>query len=268
MMPVIGDPDALIIAHRGGGEEAPENSWSAFNHLRELGIKHLETDAHLSADGVVVLSHDPTVEREYGGEGAIAELTYPEILQLRNSAGEQMPRLIDVLEQFPDFYLNVDAKTDEVVEPLLQVLRDAEAADRTLVASFSEKRLERVREENIPGLSTSLGVAAIVRLMLAAETVSGADTWRVPGPELGVTAAQVPEKVRGARVLNPRFIATAHRAGLAVHVWTVNDAESMVRLLDWGVDGIVTDRPTMLQEILLARASGSDEAHEGNGSSV
>lgn len=253
MIPVAANPYPILITHRGGGDEAPENSFAAFRRMGELGITHIETDAHLTADGVVVINHDETVDRTYDGVGAIEDLTYAEISEMRNSAGEQMPRLVDVLNEFPDLYFNIDAKSDAVVDPLVDVLTDADAFGRVLIASFSEKRLEKIRDLDIPELSTSLGVAAVVRLMLASETVSSAETWRVSGPKAQVRAVQVPEKMRGIRVVNPRMIATAHTAGLAVHVWTVNEPAAMVRLLDWGVDGIVTDRPTMLREILRAR---------------
>lgn len=253
MIPVAADPYPLAIAHRGGGQEAAENSFTAFTHMRSLGLRFLETDAQLTADGIVVLNHDETLDRTFDGEGKIAEMTYGEILRYRNEAGEQMPRLVDALEQYPDMYFNIDAKCDEVVDPLLETLTDLDAFGRVLLASFSEKRLNRIRAVESPELTTSLGVPAVVRLMLASETVSAADTWRVDGPAQHVRAVQVPEKMRGIRVVNPRFVATAHTAGLAVHVWTVNDPDAMVRLLDWGVDGLITDRPTMLREILRAR---------------
>lgn len=258
MIPVAADPLPILIAHRGGGDEVTENSFAAFHHARDLGVRYVETDAQVTADGVVVLSHDETVDRCYDGTGLIGEMTYDEICALRNEAGEQMPRLSDVLAEFPDQYFNIDAKTDAVVDPLLEVLNEADANGRVMAASFSEKRLERLRAQADPELSTSLGIAAVVRLMLASETVSAAETWRVGGPTRGVRAAQVPEKSRGIRVVTPRFIATAHTAGMAVHVWTVNEPAAMVRLLDWGVDGMVTDRPTMLREILRARGQWRD----------
>ena len=96
-------------------------------------------------------------------------------------------------------------------------------------------------------------MTTIVRLLLASETVSNAESWHVPGPRHGVRAAQVPEKNKGVRVVSPRFIATAHTAGLAVHVWTVNDRAQMERLIDWGVDGVVTDNPSLLKEVLIER---------------
>ena len=258
MISVAADPYPLVIAHRGGGDEAPENSFTAFSAMRDLGVRYIETDAHVTADGVVVLNHDDTIDRTYDGEGAISELTYEEILQYRNGAGESMPRLVDALEDFPDLFWNIDAKSDEVVGPLLDVLTEHDAFGRVLLASFSEKRLSRIRACEEPELTTSLGVPAVVRLMLASETVSAAETWRVDGPHQHVRAVQVPEKAKGIRVVNPRFVATAHTAGLAVHVWTVNDPDAMVRLLDWRVDGLVTDRPTMLREILKARGQWRD----------
>ncbi len=253
MIPVAADPFPHVIAHRGGADEAPENTYRAFEQCRDLGVRYLETDVQVTSDGVVVISHDESVDRCYNGEGLISELTWDEVSTLQNDAGEQMPRLDEVLSAFPEMNFNIDAKTDQVVEPLLETLERQDANGRALVASFSEKRLARIRELAPPELSTSLGVAAVVRLMLASETVSSAETWRVDGPSRSVRAVQVPEKMRGMRVVNPRFIATAHTAGLAVHVWTVNEPAAMVRLLDWGVDGLVTDRPTMLREILRVR---------------
>ncbi len=261
MIPVAADPRPHLIAHRGGADEAPENSFLAFQQAYDAGVRYLETDAQVTADGVVVLSHDETVDRCFDGTGVIKDLTWGQIAELRNQVGERMPRLDEVLEMFPDYQINIDAKTDEVVDPLLDTLGQQDAFGRTLVASFSEKRLQRVREMDAPGLSTSLGVNAVVRLMLASETVSSADTWRVGGPHQSVRAVQVPEKMRGIRVVNPRFVATAHGAGLAVHVWTVNEPAAMVRLLDWGVDGIVTDRPTMLREVLRVRGQWAEPPH-------
>jgi len=255
---VAADPYPLVIAHRGGGDEAPENSFTAFSAMHELGVRYIETDAHLTADDVVVLNHDEVIDRTYDGEGRISEMTYEEICQYRNSAGETMPRLVDALESFPELFWNIDAKSDDVVDPLLEILAEREAFGRVLLASFSEKRLNRIRDCEEPELTTSLGVPAVVRLMLASETVSAAETWRVDGPHQHVRAVQVPEKMKGIRVVNPRFVATAHTAGLAVHVWTVNEPDAMVRLLDWRVDGLITDRPTMLREILKARGQWRD----------
>ena len=235
MIPVAANPYPIVMAHRGGGDEAAENSMAAFRRLGEIGIRYLETDAQLTADGQVVLCHDSSLERTYSGEGLISEHTYSEILRLRDADGGQMPLLADVLNEFPELYLNLDAKTNEVAEPMLQVLEDHDALGRTMEAG--------------PEVSTSLGVSAIMRLMAAAQTNSNAETWRVPGPRRRARAAQVPDRTRGIRVLDPRLVATSHAAGLAVHVWTINDPDQMVNLVQMGVDGIITDRPSMAKEI-------------------
>lgn len=250
MIPVAANPYPIVLAHRGGAEEAPENSMAAFRRLGELGITHLETDVQLTADGQVVICHDETLDRSYGGQGRVSDHTYEEILELRNAADEPMPLLRDVLEEFPDLYLNIDAKTAEVAQPLVDLLLETGDMGRTMIASFSERRLEKIRQIGGPEVSTSLGVKAIVNLMLASETVSNAESWHVPGPRHHARAAQVPEKSKGIRVVTPRFIATAHTAGLAVHVWTVNDPDRMEKLINMGVDGIVTDVPSVAKEVL------------------
>lgn len=258
MIPVAAAPYPIILAHRGGSDEAVENSFAAFRRLRDLGFRYIETDVQVTSDGEVVVIHDDTLDRCYGQPGKVSDYTWEEIQEFRNEADEVMPRLVDVLTEMPDMYFNIDAKSEEVVGPLLDALEETGASERVMVASFSEKRLEKVRAQADPSLSTSLGVSAIVRLLLASETVSNAESWHVPGPRHGVRAAQVPEKNKGVRVVSPRFVATAHTAGLAVHVWTVNDREQMERLLDWGVDGIVTDKPSLLKEILVERGLWED----------
>ena len=250
MIPVAANPYPLVFAHRGGGMEAPENSMAAFRRLGELGIKYLETDAQLTADGQVVLCHDETLDRTYGTEGKVSDYTYEELLEFPGEAGEPMPLLRDVLAEFPDLFLNIDAKTSEVAEPLVELLLETGDMGRVMIASFSERRLERIREIGGPEVSTSLGVGAIVKLMLASETASKAENWGVPGPADHTRAAQVPVKSKGIPVVSPRFIATAHGAGLAVHVWTVNDPAEMERLFAMGVDGIVTDVPSVAKEVL------------------
>ncbi len=251
MYPVVGD-GPLILAHRGGGHEAPENSPAAFAALRALGVRHVETDAHLTRDGRVVLNHDDTVDRTYEATGAIRDMTWAELETLRGREGERMLLLEEALETFPDMYFNIDAKSEEVARPLVEMIRAHEALDRVLVASFSERRLVRLRRAE-PRLVTSLGVGAVARMVAAAQTALPSGAWRVPGPSQGVWAVQVPEKMGPLAVVDRRFVATCHRAGCAVHVWTVNEAEDMHRLLDMGVDGLVTDCPTLARKVLEDR---------------
>lgn len=243
----------IVFAHRGGAEEAVENSYASLKYAEDLGIRFYETDVQATADGHAVLAHDDTLERCYFREGQVGDYTYAELEEIHNRAGEPAPLLSTVLRMYPDMYFNIDAKTDAVVEPMLEALAEADAFGRTMISSFSERRLERIRSLGIKGLSTSLGVRGVTKLLAAAQTGLSPSFWRVPGPKQQVRAAQVPEVSRGIRVVSPRFIATAHQAGLAVHVWTVNDPAQMVKLFDWGVDAIVTDVPSVAKEILIAR---------------
>lgn len=253
MIPVGSRRHPLVLAHRGGGDEAPENTVEAFAHARSLGVCDIETDAHVTADGKVVLIHDPVVDRVSDGTGAVAALTWREISVLRNAQGGRIPLLSEVLEAFPDLAFNIDAKSEGVVDPLLEVLDAHAAFGRVLLASFSERRLNRIRRSGHRGLTTSLGATAVARLLAAAETGTNPTSWHVPGPRQGVRAVQVPPSYGPVPVVTRRFVATAHAAGIAVHVWTVNEDEEMVGLLDLGVDGIVTDRPTLLREVLRRR---------------
>lgn len=252
MIPVAGRTP-LVIAHRGGAKEAVENSWESLEHTWDLGVRHYETDVQLSADGEVMLMHDDDLQRCYGQPGDVSDYSFEELTNFPNASGQPMPRLRDVLAEYPDMYFNIDAKTDAVTQPLLSVLEEEGALDRTLVSSFSEKRLREVRQSDLPGLSTSLGVGGVAKLVGASASGGSAQGWGVPGIDKGVRAAQVPTERSGIPIVTKRFIATAHRAGLAVHVWTIDDVDEMNRLFDWGVDGIVTDVPSVAKQILIER---------------
>lgn len=243
----------VAIAHRGGGAEVAENTAEAAAHAAGLGVV-METDARLTADGEVVLFHDADLGRTTGGEGDVEEMTWEQVGALSVEGGGSPARLVDVLASHSHLRLNVDAKTDEVVDPLIGVLSDSGASARACVASFSGDRLQRVRAA-LP-VATSLAPSEIGRLRLAS-TLPGPLRRKlaatVPGPDDGAVAVQVPELYRGLPLVTPRFIAVAHDHGLQVHVWTVDERADMERLLDLGVDGIITDRPTVLIEVLTAR---------------
>ena len=270
MMPVTMRQGPIVFAHRGGSEEAPENTMSAFAYAYEAGIRHVETDAHVTADGKVVICHDETVDRCYDGTGVIAQMTWRELSKLRHrDSGEQMPLLAQVLEAFPDMYFNIDAKEPGVEGPLLDVIADHDAADRVLVASFSEPRLRAVRDiaasDPTRAVATSLGTEAVVRLVGAAKSATNPAWWHVPGPRQGAIAAQVPMHQGPIRVVDERFVATAHTLGLAVHVWTINTVADVLRLLEVGVDGIITDRPAFVRDFLDARGLWTEPPAPGAG---
>jgi glycerophosphoryl diester phosphodiesterase len=238
-------PGPLAFAHRGGAGLNPENTWASFSHAVSLGYRYLETDVRLTRDGVVLAFHDATLDRVTDRTGAIAQLRWDEVRRARIAGQQELVRLDELFEAFPDARVNIDAKEDAVVEPLARVIERTDAIDRVCIASFSDARLARARAALGPRLCTSAGPRGVARLRLAA---TGAP---VGAPRL--PCVQVPVRARGVRLVDRRFVATAHRAGIGVHVWTVDDPAEMERLLDLGVDGLMTDRPDLLRDVLVQR---------------
>ncbi|WFN91159.1 glycerophosphodiester phosphodiesterase family protein [Arcanobacterium wilhelmae] len=242
--------ERVVIAHRAGGAEAPENSPEAFARMHELGFRYMETDAHATKDGVVVLFHDPILDRTTDGHGRIEKKTWAELEGVRDHGGNPLLRLTDALSSYPDFVFNIDAKNNHAVKPLIRAIKDHDALRRVSLASFSETRLAFLRRK-LRGASSSLGIAAIVSLWVASRTWwPSRRVMYVPGPRQGVQAVQVPALMHGLVVVDQRFVDEAHRRGLAVHVWTVNDPATMVALLDLGVEGIITDVPSLAKRVI------------------
>lgn len=243
-------PGLIAFAHRGGAAEAPENTWAAFGHaIDHLSYRYVETDVHATADGVVAVIHDPVLDRVSDRGGIVGALPWREVARARLPKGQAVPRLDEVIAAWPDVRWNIDAKHDAVVEPLAEVIRRAGAVDRVCITAFSDRRLVRARRRLGPRLCTAMGPVGVAALR-AASLVGGAappGTWRWAG------AAQVPLHQGPVPVADARFVAAAHRYRLGVHVWTINDAATMDRQVDLGVDGIMTDRPTLLREVLRRR---------------
>ncbi|MHB1927890.1 MAG: glycerophosphodiester phosphodiesterase [Acidimicrobiales bacterium] len=253
--PVLDHPGPLPIAHRGGSGEAQENSVAAFEHARRLGYDYLETDVHLSADGVVVVIHDPVLDRVADRSGRVQELAWSQLRAARLGGTEPIPRLDELLASWPDVRWNIDAKHDAVVGPLVEVLRRAGALDRVCVTAFSDRRIANARRLAGPRLCTSTGPKATTALRVASLApgvlaLGGGPPGAAWGP---AGAVQVPLRWGAVPVVDRRLVTTAHRADLAVHVWTIDDEAEMGRLLDLGVDGIMTDRPTLLRQVLEGR---------------
>jgi glycerophosphoryl diester phosphodiesterase len=240
-------PAPIPFAHRGGAGEHPENTMAAFEAAVALGYRYLETDVHLTADGVLVAFHDDVLDRVTDGKGRIADLAWSEVSRARVGEGRDhgVPRLDDVLGAWPDVRVNIDAKHDASVSPLVEVLRRTRSFDRVCVGAFSDRRLARFRRLTGLQVCTSLGPNEIARIRLA--------TWSgVSGPIAGA-CAQVPIWYGRVRVVDRRFLTAAHRRGLPVHVWTVDEGVEMNLLLDMGVNGLMTDRPSVLKEVLEHR---------------
>ena len=245
-------PGPIAFAHRGGALEAVENTWTSFTHARDLGYLYMETDVNATSDGVVLTIHDPDLRRVSDRTGLVRDMTWRELASVRLHGDEAIPRLDELLAAWPQIRWNIDTKHDSVVDPLVETLRRADAVDRVCITSFSDRRLTRIRRQLGPRLCTAMGPAAVGALRLAS---------LFPGPVGGPAAAplgrfgaaQVPTRQWGMQLVDRRFVDAAHRAGLHVHVWTVNDEPTMARLLDLGVDGIMTDRPTVLKQLLESR---------------
>lgn len=238
-----------VLAHRGLALDAPENTLLAFAKALALGVNHLETDVHESSDGVAIISHDSTLERVAGRKVAVNQLTAAELRRVELGNGQNFTTLKDALDAFPDARFNIDVKSPRAIEPTVAAIRELNATPRVLVSSFSE-RTQRATAAQLPGVATSASMGAMVRI-LAASTVGLAD--RATGMLAQFDAIQIPEKWKGVRVVSPRLIRLAHRAGVEVHVWTVNEPEDMLRLVNAGVDGIVTDRADLAVQLLRSR---------------
>ena len=245
--PFLDHPGPIPFAHRGGASEAPENTLPAFQRAIDLGYRYLETDVHATRDGVLVAFHDDRLDRVTDRTGVIEELTWREVSRARVDGTEPIPLLEDVLGSWPEVRVNIDPKADTSVEPLIETLRRTDAVDRVCVGAFSDERIDRVRAAFDGRLCTGMGPDEMVDLIRAFQ--GEAVTFRS-------AAAQIPPvDPKGRPLATPELVETAHRHGIAVHVWTIDDPDEMRHLLDIGVDGIMTDRPAVLREVLEERDS-------------
>lgn len=264
------------IAHRGGSLEAPENTLHAFRRAVDLGADMLELDLRATRDGQVVVLHDPVVDRVTSGRGAVADLALAEVRELDaahwfapgrgasaaadhhplrrtvrdgtdeiDSADLRIPTLGEVLAELPDVPLTMDLKVGEPEVPgfsdtVARLLTQAGRTDDVIVGSFSTQRLDAFRRA-APHVPTSASQEEVGRFW-SGEPVD------VPG----LAALQVPVTYGDVEVVTPDLVERAHDAGIEVHVWTVDDPEEMRRLIALGVDGLITDRPSVLAEVLRA----------------
>jgi glycerophosphoryl diester phosphodiesterase len=236
-------PRPLVFAHRGGSALAPENTIDAFDNGIRLGADGLELDVHLSRDGVVVVHHDRTLDRTTTLSGPVAARSALEL----NSA--RVPSFADVLARYRDGRMIVELKVNrpELAVAVVDAVRRADAVDRVCLGAFGQRVLQTVRAME-PAVATS-AAREEVRWALYRSWVR----WPVTG--VAYDGYQVPEWSGRTRVVSPRFVEAAHRAGLGVQVWTVDREEDARRLLAWGVDALITDRPDIIVPI-VKRLSG------------
>lgn len=235
------------IAHRGGAWEAPENSRLAFRRAVDLGYGYIETDVRATSDGVPVIFHDASLDRTTTTSGVIREMPWRQVRTARIHGRQPLMGLIELLEEFPDTRFNLDLKEPNAVAPFVEVMRHLNAWDRVVVGSFSHSRLQQARRIGGHRLATSQSPREIMRLWLAARGRGG--RYRPPP----AACVQVPPQFGGRTVVEPALLRLAHAIGWHVHVWTIDSAGQMNDLIDLGVDGIMTDRPTLLREVLRQR---------------
>lgn len=247
--PYLDGPRPIAFAHQGGASEHPENTMPAFAHAYQLGYRYMETDVHASSDGVLFAFHDPDLQRTCGRPGLIREMTASEVSSARVSGREPIPRLDELLASWPEARFNIDCKSDHALPYLLSRLDRNDVFDRVCIGSFSDARLDAVRARYGAKVCTSMGPRDVAKVRLG--------TWvgrtpRFAGDAVPL-AAQVPVKQGPLPIVTKSFVEGAHAAGLHVHVWTIDDTDEMRRLLDLGVDGIMTDRVTALREVIASR---------------
>jgi glycerophosphoryl diester phosphodiesterase len=246
-------PRWAAFAHRGGAGHPElvgmENTITAFRHAVALGFRYIEIDVHGTLDDQLVVFHDDDLRRLTGSSGAISDRTLAEVSQRRIGDGEMIPTLDEVFETFPDTRFNIDIKNVGAVTPLVKAIDRHRAHDRVCVASFSNERLREFRRlmgRRVPTSVSPIGVVWNGYVPLLPRLLNS------PG-----IAVQIPlTHAAGSRqlpVLTPRLLRHAHLAGKVVHIWTIDDPAEMHRLLDMGVDGIMSDRTDLLKQVFTER---------------
>ena len=232
------DYDGLkVLAHRGGAEESYENTTESFEYSQLLGCEFIETDVQVSSDGIPYIFHDDDLKRILNKPVRFDSLSSNEIDDLSIFNSCKIPKLSDTLLRFPNLCFQIDFKTDEVVMPALDVINDMNVFDRVCIASFSSKRLQKVRSL-YPDLCISMGPNEVFKTLVASLNLFKGE---IPGDCL-----QIPMSYYGIKIVSKRFVDFVHSRGLKIMIWTINDIETFKYLIDLGVDGIITDKPKLL----------------------
>ncbi|MBB3084296.1 glycerophosphodiester phosphodiesterase [Geodermatophilus sabuli] len=245
-------PTPIAMAHRGGAIEHLENSLPAFEACVALGYRYLETDVRVTADGVPIVFHDALLDRVTDRTGRVDQLPWSEVSAARIGGREPILRLEELLGAWPDVRFNLDIKAAGVLAPLVRTVRRLRVEDRICLGSFSDARIAAARRLFGPSVCTSLGPRGVAALRLSSYSPRAAGLVRIQAG-----CAQVPLQLGGRALVDERFLAAAHARGLQVHVWTVDTEAEAAAMLDLGVDGVMTDRPAMVRELLEKRGQWS-----------
>lgn len=250
----------LVFAHRGGGGLYPENTLGAFEYSARMGVDVLELDVHSTADGALVVHHDRTVDRTTDGKGKISEMTLAEIKKLDagfpftsdggatfpfRGQGIQVPTLEEIFAALPEMTFNVEPKQADpsITKPLCDMIRARKMIDRVIVGSFRQTAIDEFRQF-CPEVATSATPSEVTDFLARSKT-GISESYTPP-----FQALQVPQNLGRLAVVDKNFVENAHRKNIKVHVWTINKTEDMQRLIALGVDGIMTDYPDRLLELL------------------
>ena len=233
----------IPFAHRGGASDVPENTMPAFQYAIDAGYRYVETDVQVTADGILVAFHDDDLSRTCGRPGRISDLPWTEVKTALVDGTAPIPLLEDMLGTWPELRVNIDCKTNTAEDALVTTLVRCAALDRVCVGAFSDRRMKRLTARLGDRLCTALSPGGVVALRFGRPRRPAAN------------AAQVPVQQGPITVVNERFVRRAHALGIKVHVWTIDEPAEMHRLLDLGVDGIMTDKPQVLRGVFEQRGA-------------
>ena len=243
--PYLGYSGIMACAHRGGAKEHPENSMRAFSSAVAMGFRYLETDARLTSDDRLLAFHDERLSGVTDGEGLVSAMPWSAVRQARIAGTEPVVELAELFETFPGAYFHIDIKHWAALRPCLDLIQHMGRRERVSIGSPSDLLLGRVRKWLIDGghgvctTTGPLGVAALKARTIGIPLRSMAD------------CAQAPVKYRNIPVINKKFIETCHALGMPVHAWTIDDPVEMRELIALGVDGLLTDKPSVLKRVLV-----------------
>lgn len=256
MAEVHGDylsPEFIPLAHRGGAllpvNLGIENTLRAFANAIDLGYTYLETDVHATKDGQLVAFHDDDLSRVTDIVGRIRDFLFADLAEFKVGDREPIPTMSELLDSFPEARFNIDLKHPNAITPLVDVIRKHKAERRVCVGSFSRSTIHRFRSL-LPEVPTAVSITGVAAMTMGAMSPGG-NVFQVPlSHQVGPMRLDI---------VTPRNISRIHASGRKIHVWTIDDATTMHRLIDWGVDGIVSDRPDLLKEVLRARGMWSTQ---------
>ncbi len=249
---VLDQPGSVLaLAHRGGAAHPEitglENTLPAFEHAVALGYRYLETDVHVTSDGVLLAFHDAVLDRVTDRQGELALLPYADVRTARIGGRVEIPRLADLFDALPEARFNIDVKAEGAVRAMADFIAARQAWDRVLIGSFSTARMRHFRASTGGRVATSATPVEVAAFLAAPNAAIARRVGR------GFDALQVPHRRGRLRVVTPRVVRRAQAAGKHVHVWTVDEAEEMHELLDRGVHGLITDRTDVLKDVLVER---------------